>query len=1279
MQPFIDYTPSEGDLAGDALQVDDGVENEASENEEEDECRVCRGPAEEGRPLIAPCKCSGSIGLTHQDCLVSWLEVTRGDGRCELCKTKFRFDPRYAENTPDRLPVHEVFLGLSSRILAKWLPFALRVLIAATLWLVVAPLLTSSLYHGWMHRPSSIPSRWSRDLIPGDVVSGAIIAAIVIISFLSLMSFADFLRVQLQHPERADEAQRRRNDNDWVEDGHLDSDAEGGIDEGIYDFLYSHRTHSSLEETSTQQGEDNRQPLETSIRGALERAATENADAGVLNAFHPDDDSDADSEYNPDVESEEEEDEDQDELDEDFVDERVEGIGIALDNPRPQNDIDPNNNRPFDPLDPALQDDQVDMEINVALDELLGLRGPPSTLIRNVLWLLAFNATYLGFFAFLPKTVGSAVYAGIFNTTTFDKVYKSIPYIYSDDQNATTFHSSILALNQASADMNTTFRLPDVATVTLGYFSLAATIVLTRYGWAFSQKFRQHFSVENTRINTNDRGEPVRNPNRLPVAARRERINDVDGDFVEIGANTAVGVALDASVAIVKVGILLFLKMFMLPQVLGLCLDASTISLLGHSLADRLSFAGTDLFSFILLHWVAGITFMLLVTVFLLQLREVTHPDILARLIRPQEPQPDLLGNLMNETVVTHIKRMLLSLAIYAPILVLHVTLPAQFLVMCGFTEYSSFFRLNFWHIVMPQMQIPLELILFHLSMLALLERYKNTIGLLQHNWMKFMCRKMGLTEYLLPLAVQKFELAGRKAVFTMDGKDDKRVDPFWYILSHKHPKMDMESFIQSSMRKEEKLVYDDGEVNSKGELVYNKGLESIRLPDRDNEYPFLPTKIGRYRLNLRAKPENDNMEIEFWREVPGAEIPRPPEGWDDLGAGGAFVQGRWAWAKEKRSTVEGSVARRREFRDPSTKKHSAKLLSKVAALMVLSWLAIILTVFGFFSLLLAVGRFVYFLFRVESKFVHDPLAFVIGGCLVFPSMSLLLTKAKLADGNLTRRFVNWVRAFKAPPKRKFLTFGVSVLLWCLVAPLSLGLSYEFAVVKTSGWFKGDEELVDIGSTLLSWVTGLVVLNTWAFFSYYSVFTKQFWANVGNGMLEPPLDENGNPLPPRNEDARRVNNGRAVVGNNGMNWQGKDGRVARFLNVWRACLFEWDWEKVDRVTLLDDFSSPIARQLASALVGSTLSFIFLMHFVRFLVRSEQGQMFFPILGEIDRGLFRQVAFRVCMVTHVVIQLCSAFRLPIEGWFEAAHSAARDDRYLIGEVLLNYERDDRDAM
>eukprot|EP00968_Pinguiococcus_pyrenoidosus_P015204 scaffold1397_cov254-Pinguiococcus_pyrenoidosus.AAC.34 len=39
------------------------------QSDEEPECRVCRGDAEDGRVLYAPCRCRGSIKYVHQDCL----------------------------------------------------------------------------------------------------------------------------------------------------------------------------------------------------------------------------------------------------------------------------------------------------------------------------------------------------------------------------------------------------------------------------------------------------------------------------------------------------------------------------------------------------------------------------------------------------------------------------------------------------------------------------------------------------------------------------------------------------------------------------------------------------------------------------------------------------------------------------------------------------------------------------------------------------------------------------------------------------------------------------------------------------------------------------------------------------------------------------------------------------------------------------------------------------------------------------------------------------------
>jgi E3 ubiquitin-protein ligase MARCH6 len=279
---------------------------------------------------------------------------------------------------------------------------------------------------------------------------------------------------------------------------------------------------------------------------------------------------------------------------------------------------------------------------------------------------------------------------------------------------------------------------------------------------------------------------------------------------------------------------------------------------------------------------------MLLVTVFLLQLREVTHPDVLARLIRPQEPQPDLLGNLMNETVLTHIKRMILSLAIYAPLLSLHIYLPIKLFTASGLDAKLPFFHLNFYHLVTPQLQIPLELIVFHLSMLALLERYKNSIGFFQHTFLKFMCRNMGLTEHLLPRKIDGFVHMGNKPVFVSREQNASfEVDPFFVELAKKEENLDF--FVTSNiemidMTSHAPLVV-QGETRGNGEKVLSIDTSHVILPacsDVDENDTFLlPTKIGRFRLRLKDNHTDDFSgapTIEFFREIQGEEIPRPPE-----------------------------------------------------------------------------------------------------------------------------------------------------------------------------------------------------------------------------------------------------------------------------------------------------------------------------------------------------------------------------------------------------------------
>lgn len=195
------------------------------------------------------------------------------------------------------------------------------------------------------------------------------------------MSFADFLRVHWQEPEREGDRQRRRNGhaNDF-EDGHVENDEDEGIDNAIVDFIETHHivlpsqssedslqaTHQSEDEIEGESRdhrdrriESSRQQLESTIRGTLQRAAADNVDQNSQNSDQETrsqfDDSDSDGEYNPGEDSDEEEEDDNDlddefeEEDEDVVNEDDEGPPIVA----------PNGNGGFDPLDPVLQDDQV--------------------------------------------------------------------------------------------------------------------------------------------------------------------------------------------------------------------------------------------------------------------------------------------------------------------------------------------------------------------------------------------------------------------------------------------------------------------------------------------------------------------------------------------------------------------------------------------------------------------------------------------------------------------------------------------------------------------------------------------------------------------------------------------------------------------------------------------------------------------------------------------------------------------------------------------------------
>ena len=55
-------------------------------------CRICFDLESDTKPLISPCKCSGSMRYIHEECLKIWLLSQDKDlslSECDICKSRF--------------------------------------------------------------------------------------------------------------------------------------------------------------------------------------------------------------------------------------------------------------------------------------------------------------------------------------------------------------------------------------------------------------------------------------------------------------------------------------------------------------------------------------------------------------------------------------------------------------------------------------------------------------------------------------------------------------------------------------------------------------------------------------------------------------------------------------------------------------------------------------------------------------------------------------------------------------------------------------------------------------------------------------------------------------------------------------------------------------------------------------------------------------------------------------------------------------------------------------
>jgi len=155
------------------------------------ECRVCRSGAEDDRQLFFPCMCSGSIGAVHQDCLEAWLNHSKKD-TCELCATKYRFEPHYADGTPTVIPIGVFTKSVLKLSIFRVFPAILRILFAFLIWVLIVPILTSTIYCMCVGRPISLAfSDWN--VVRAQIVHGFTIDAVIALSLLILVGSAALL------------------------------------------------------------------------------------------------------------------------------------------------------------------------------------------------------------------------------------------------------------------------------------------------------------------------------------------------------------------------------------------------------------------------------------------------------------------------------------------------------------------------------------------------------------------------------------------------------------------------------------------------------------------------------------------------------------------------------------------------------------------------------------------------------------------------------------------------------------------------------------------------------------------------------------------------------------------------------------------------------------------------------------------------------------------------------------------------------------------------------
>lgn len=201
-----------------------------------------------------------------------------------------------------------------------------------------------------------------------------------------------------------------------------------------------------------------------------------------------------------------------------------------------------------------------------------------------------------------------------------------------------------------------------------------------------------------------------------------------------------------------KVFLFLSIEYTVIPHLIGWILDLVTLSVFSSTIQSRLRFFHQNPLICLIIHFVIGLSFTVHVAIVVSELRKVIQPQYLTKFL-PHDIfnfDENTFEMVANSTIKMLFERSLVKLSLALPSILFMVLIPTQFghyLFPGNIPKY----QLNYGEISY-EVQLPLELLLFHFFLPALIRKYNHSECVRAYviTVLYWCCHTVGLENYFL-------------------------------------------------------------------------------------------------------------------------------------------------------------------------------------------------------------------------------------------------------------------------------------------------------------------------------------------------------------------------------------------------------------------------------------------------------------------------------------------------------------------------------------------------